>query len=235
MGLPRGHPGPHPGGRGPLTVRPIQATRLSARCIEFLAEQLEFGTRASAIRFQSGRLQFTDLTSYPSLIEPDAQRPLEQRWMAAAARRADHGRLVSVIRRGLRVRAQILRSRACLGPAGGSATRAADRSRRQGSPSGRKDRSERTALRHLRAVTLGTITDNPLRERDTTASTTPPAVTLGTITSISAPDANQRTEAPQPQPPETAGRPAAAARRVTRPPPPRTPREPQQDGRVGPA
>jgi 6-phosphofructokinase 1 len=34
------------------------------------------------IGFQSGRLQFTDLTSYPTLIERDVQRPVEQRWMA---------------------------------------------------------------------------------------------------------------------------------------------------------
>ena len=33
------------------------------------------------IGFQSGRLQFTDLTSYPTLIEQDVQRPLEQRWL----------------------------------------------------------------------------------------------------------------------------------------------------------
>jgi len=33
------------------------------------------------IGFQSGRIQFTDLTSYPSLIEDNAQRPREQRWM----------------------------------------------------------------------------------------------------------------------------------------------------------
>jgi 6-phosphofructokinase 1 len=33
------------------------------------------------IGFQSGRLQFTDLTSYPTLVEKDVQRPLEQRWM----------------------------------------------------------------------------------------------------------------------------------------------------------
>jgi 6-phosphofructokinase 1 len=33
------------------------------------------------IGFQSGRLQFTDLTSYPTLVEQDTQRPLEQRWM----------------------------------------------------------------------------------------------------------------------------------------------------------
>jgi len=33
------------------------------------------------IGFQSGRLQSTDLTSYPKLIEENAQRPREQRWM----------------------------------------------------------------------------------------------------------------------------------------------------------
>jgi 6-phosphofructokinase 1 len=70
-------------GGDPSPFDRIQATRLAARCIEFLAEQLESGTRASAmIGFQSGRLQFTDLTSYPSLVQPDAQRPVEQRWMA---------------------------------------------------------------------------------------------------------------------------------------------------------
>ena len=60
----------------------VQATGLTAHCIQYLAEQLECGGRASAmIGFQSGRLQFTDLTSYPRLIEENAQRPLEQRWM----------------------------------------------------------------------------------------------------------------------------------------------------------
>jgi 6-phosphofructokinase 1 len=34
------------------------------------------------IGLQSGRLQFTDLTSYPTLIEEKAQRPREQRWLA---------------------------------------------------------------------------------------------------------------------------------------------------------
>jgi 6-phosphofructokinase 1 len=34
------------------------------------------------IGFQSGRLQFTDPTSYPSLIEHTVQRCVEQRWMA---------------------------------------------------------------------------------------------------------------------------------------------------------
>jgi len=43
------------------------------------------------IGFQSGRLQFTDLTSYPTLIEQDVQRPLEQRWM-------DRRRLAKIMR-----------------------------------------------------------------------------------------------------------------------------------------
>jgi 6-phosphofructokinase 1 len=70
-------------GGDPSPFDRIQATRLTARCIDFLSDQLESGTRASAmIGFQSGRLQFTDLTSYPTLVERDVQRPVEQRWMA---------------------------------------------------------------------------------------------------------------------------------------------------------
>jgi 6-phosphofructokinase 1 len=73
-------------GGDPSPFDRIQATRLTAHCIEFLSEQLESGGRASAmIGFQSGRLQFTDLTSYPTLIDHDVQRPLEQRWMARRA------------------------------------------------------------------------------------------------------------------------------------------------------
>ena len=69
-------------GGDPSPFDRIQATRLTARSIEYLAEQLESGSTASAmIGYQSGRLQFTDLTSYPTLIEQDAQRPIEQRWM----------------------------------------------------------------------------------------------------------------------------------------------------------
>ena len=69
-------------GGDPSPFDRIHATSLTARCIEFLSEQLESGGRASAmLGFQSGRMQFTDLTSYPTLIDPHAQRPLEQRWM----------------------------------------------------------------------------------------------------------------------------------------------------------
>ena len=69
-------------GGDPSPFDRIHATSLTSRCIEFLAEQLESGGRASAmLGFQSGRLQFTDLTSYPTLIDYQAQRALEQRWM----------------------------------------------------------------------------------------------------------------------------------------------------------
>jgi 6-phosphofructokinase 1 len=69
-------------GGDPSPFDRVQATGLTAHCIAYLAEQLESGGRASAmIGFQSGRLQFTDLTSYPKLIEEKAQRPREQRWM----------------------------------------------------------------------------------------------------------------------------------------------------------
>ena len=69
-------------GGDPSPFDRVQANGLTAHCIEYLAEQLESGGRASAmIGFQSGRIQFTDLTSYPTLIEADAQRPREQRWM----------------------------------------------------------------------------------------------------------------------------------------------------------
>ncbi|WP_068269378.1 6-phosphofructokinase [Aldersonia kunmingensis] len=69
-------------GGDPSAFDRIHATKLTARCVEFLSEQFESGGRASAmIGYQSGRLQFTDLTSYPTLIENDVQRPVEQRWM----------------------------------------------------------------------------------------------------------------------------------------------------------
>ena len=70
-------------GGDPSPFDRIQATRLTARCIEYLSEQLETGARASAmVGLQSGRVQFTDLTSYPTMIRHDVQRPVEQRWLA---------------------------------------------------------------------------------------------------------------------------------------------------------
>ena len=73
-------------GGDPSPFDRVQATGLTAHCIEYLADQLESGGRASAmLGFQSGRLQFTDLTSYPMLIEENAQRPREQRWLSQLA------------------------------------------------------------------------------------------------------------------------------------------------------
>jgi 6-phosphofructokinase 1 len=70
-------------GGNPSPFDRTEATRLTARCIEYLSEQLESGARASAmVGVQSGRVQFTDLTSYPTLVQRDVQRPVEQRWLA---------------------------------------------------------------------------------------------------------------------------------------------------------
>jgi 6-phosphofructokinase 1 len=78
-------------GGDPSPFDRIHATSLTAHCIEFLSEQLESGGRAGAmIGFQSGQLVFTDLASYPSLIEENVQRPLEQHWM-------DHRSLAAVM------------------------------------------------------------------------------------------------------------------------------------------
>ncbi len=69
-------------GGDPSPFDRIQATRLTARCVDYLTGQLESDGRASAmIGLQSGAVTFTDLASYPKLIEPEAQRPLAQRWM----------------------------------------------------------------------------------------------------------------------------------------------------------
>ncbi|GFG52432.1 6-phosphofructokinase [Mycolicibacterium agri] len=69
-------------GGNPSPFDRVQATILTARCIEFLSEQLESGGRASAmIGFQGGELRFTDLTRYPELVESDVQRPVEQHWI----------------------------------------------------------------------------------------------------------------------------------------------------------
>jgi 6-phosphofructokinase 1 len=79
-------------GGDPSPFDRVQATTLTARCIEFLSEQLESRGRASAmIGFQSGELRFTDLTRYPTLVEEEVQRPVEQRWI-------DHRNLAVVMR-----------------------------------------------------------------------------------------------------------------------------------------
>lgn len=69
-------------GGDPSPFDRIHATTLTAHCLKYLGEKLESGSRASAmLGIQSGHLQFTDLTSYPIMVEKDAERPVEQRWM----------------------------------------------------------------------------------------------------------------------------------------------------------
>ncbi len=69
------------GGR-PSPFDRIQANRLAAVALERLADLAETGsTNAMCIGRQTGKLQFTDLSDLPGLIEPDARRPLQQRWM----------------------------------------------------------------------------------------------------------------------------------------------------------
>ena len=69
-------------GGDPSPFDRIQATRLASRCVDYLVEQIESGTRESAmIGLLSGRIHFTDLAEYPDLVEDGAQRPIDQRWM----------------------------------------------------------------------------------------------------------------------------------------------------------
>ncbi len=79
-------------GGNPSPFDRIQATILTARCIEFLSEQLRSGGRGSAmIGFLSGELRFTDLARYPTLVEKNVHRPLDQPWL-------DHRELAAVMR-----------------------------------------------------------------------------------------------------------------------------------------
>ncbi|KUI15318.1 6-phosphofructokinase [Mycobacterium lehmannii] len=79
-------------GGDPSPFDRVQATIMTARCIGFLSEQLSSGGRAGAmLGFQSGELRFTDLAHYPTLIEDNAQRPVEQQWW-------DHRHLADVMR-----------------------------------------------------------------------------------------------------------------------------------------
>jgi 6-phosphofructokinase 1 len=70
-------------GGDPTPFDRIQATRLAARCMEYLVEQASRGERNSAvIGLQAGRVHFTDLEALPDLVEPAAQRPARQRWLS---------------------------------------------------------------------------------------------------------------------------------------------------------
>jgi 6-phosphofructokinase 1 len=70
-------------GGNPSPFDRIQATRLAARCVDFLVEQAERDAPGSAvIGLERGRIHFTPLADLPSMVEPEAHRPKVQRWMA---------------------------------------------------------------------------------------------------------------------------------------------------------
>ncbi len=70
-------------GGDPSPFDRIQATRLASKCVEYLIEQASAETPTSAfIGLQKGKLRFTELAEFPSLIESGVHRPREQSWMA---------------------------------------------------------------------------------------------------------------------------------------------------------
>lgn len=69
-------------GGSPSPFDRIQATRLAARCIEFIiAETGNPNPAVAAIGLKSGRVEFTSFYDFPRLIEPGYQRPKEQWWL----------------------------------------------------------------------------------------------------------------------------------------------------------
>ncbi len=70
-------------GGDPSPFDRIQATRLAAKSLEYLIKQATSDTPHSAfIGLEHGKIRFTPLTEFTDLIEKEAQRPIEQNWMA---------------------------------------------------------------------------------------------------------------------------------------------------------
>jgi 6-phosphofructokinase 1 len=69
-------------GGDPSPFDRIQATRLAARCIEFLIEEADKDAPAGAcIGLQAGQVTFTSLEDLPRLMDGDLQRPKAQWWL----------------------------------------------------------------------------------------------------------------------------------------------------------
>ena len=69
-------------GGNPTPYDRIQATRLAARAVRMLEERAEAGdTCHGAIGLQRGHVAFTGLEDLPGLVDPRAERPLEQSWL----------------------------------------------------------------------------------------------------------------------------------------------------------
>jgi 6-phosphofructokinase 1 len=69
-------------GGDPSPFDRIQATRLAARCVEFLIEEAGRDAPSGAcIGLQAGQVAFTSLEDLPRLMEGDLQRPKTQWWL----------------------------------------------------------------------------------------------------------------------------------------------------------
>lgn len=69
-------------GDDPSPYDRIQATRLAAKCVEFLMQQAGQDTPEGAfIGFQGGRVQTFPLDQFPRMMEPGYARPKDQWWM----------------------------------------------------------------------------------------------------------------------------------------------------------
>lgn len=70
-------------GGDPSPFDRIQASRLAWESIHHLVGQAVADTPTNAmIGLQHGKVCFTPLSEFPSLVQPDGQRPLEQSWMS---------------------------------------------------------------------------------------------------------------------------------------------------------
>ncbi|NDJ60368.1 MAG: 6-phosphofructokinase [Chloroflexi bacterium] len=73
-------------GGNPSPFDRIQATRMAARCIEYLQQTTDAASQpAVCIGLQSGRLMFTDLAEMPNLVDWQYQRPKSQWWLNRTA------------------------------------------------------------------------------------------------------------------------------------------------------
>ncbi len=69
-------------GGDPTPFDRIQATRMAARCVDYLIQEAESATPGGHyIGMQSGKIVFTPLDDLPRMIEKDRKRPKNQWWM----------------------------------------------------------------------------------------------------------------------------------------------------------
>ena len=69
-------------GGNPSPFDRIQATRMAARCVDFMIEEAGKGSPATtAIGLQGGEVHFTNMEDFARLVERRARRPKEQWWL----------------------------------------------------------------------------------------------------------------------------------------------------------